>query len=461
MKKKFPITTLERSYISEIWTKLLSTKRIGQSKADKEHHDRSQFQRDYDRLIFSSPFRRMQDKTQVFPLPGSVFVHNRLTHSLEVACVGRSLGNNVARFLIENLKIKIPLIQELGSVTAAACLAHDFGNPPFGHNGEKAISLFFKNGEGKIYEKLVDNSNIWNDFINFEGNANAFRLLTHQFEGRRKGGFAMTYTTVASIVKYPYASDIKNMKKYGFFHSEKEMWNEIADELGIKQKLGHTGVFNRHPLVFLVEAADDICYRIMDIEDAHKLSILSTDETKEIFLSFFDKKEDNEQLIKIYNVCKQVTDINEQIAYLRAIIIGRLVDFCTKIFQEKHTEILEGEFQHPLINFLEGNTKDALQNCIDIGYNRIYKHQSVVEVEIAGFKIINSLLREFTNAVLNPREHFSGLLLPFIPLQFKVSEEAPPYMKIQSVIDFVSGMTDVYALDLFRKITGTGLGFRG
>ncbi|MCL2073326.1 MAG: dNTP triphosphohydrolase [Marinilabiliaceae bacterium] len=439
------------------WTKLLSTKRTGQSGKMIEHHDRSQFQRDYDRLIFSSPFRRMQDKTQVFPLPGSIFVHNRLTHSLEVACVGRSLGNNVSRFLIEKLKIANPLIEELGSVTAAACLAHDFGNPPFGHSGEKAISLFFKNGEGKKYENLIPNQNIWNDFTNFEGNANAFRLLTHQFEGRRKGGFAMTYTTVASIVKYPYPSNINGAKKYGFFNSEKEKWTKIASELGISEKSGNPGVFNRHPIVFLVEAADDICYRIMDIEDAHKLSILSTEKTKELFLSFFNKNEDKERLKKIEKVCKQVTDINEQIAYLRAIIIGRLVDFCTNIFCDNHTAILEGDFEKPLINLLEGNTKEALQNCMNIGYSTIYKHQSVVEIEIAGFKIINSLLNEFINAVLNPKEHFSGLLLPFIPLQFKVSSDAPPHLKIQSVIDFISGMTDVYALDLFRKITGTGL----
>ena len=439
------------------WTKLLSTKRTGKSENEIEHHDRTQFQRDYDRLIFSSPFRRMQDKTQVFPLPGSVFVHNRLTHSLEVASVGRSLGNNISRFLIENKKIATPLVEELGSVTAAACLAHDMGNPPFGHSGEKAISLFFKTGEGKQYEKTVNNPKIWNDFTNFEGNANVFRLLTHQFTGRRSGGFAMTYTTVASTVKYPHASDVEGKKKYGFFFTEKDVYHKIATELGIKGKKNQEGVFDRHPLVFLVEAADDICYQIMDIEDAHKLGILTTEETKRLFLNFFDNNEDKNNFEKNEKVFKQVTDLNEQIAYLRANVIGRLVDLCTKVFIQNHDAILEGEFNSPLIKKLENYTFDAMQKCIETGITRIYKHQSVVEIEIAGTKIINSLLNEFIRAVLNPNEYYSGLLLQFFPLQYKVSDDSEPYQKIQTVIDFVAGMTDVYALDLFRKINGIGL----
>ena len=233
------------------WEQLLSTKRTGQENKDVFHHDRTQFQRDFDRLVFSSPFRRLQDKTQVFPLPGSVFVHNRLTHSLEVASVGRSLGNNISRFLKETIQVKTPLVDELGSVTAAACLAHDMGNPPFGHSGEKAISDFFKNGEGQRYRDEVAERPIWNDFIDFEGNANALRLLVHQFAGRRNGGFALTYTTVASIVKYPYPSGTPQRKKYGFFQSEKAAFFDIAHELGINEDPSHPGVFARHPLVYL------------------------------------------------------------------------------------------------------------------------------------------------------------------------------------------------------------------
>ncbi len=437
------------------WEQLLSTKRTGQEERADGHHDRTQFQRDFDRLIFSSPFRRMQDKTQVFPLPGSIFVHNRLTHSLEVASVGRSLGNNVSRQLKD--KVKTPLINELGAVTAAACLAHDMGNPPFGHSGEKAISLFFKNGEGRQYRDEVTDYPIWNDFIDFEGNANALRLLIHQFSGRRRGGFALTYTTIASIVKYPYASGTPQRKKYGFFQSEKEAFNHIARELGIKEEPGNPGVFYRHPLVYLVEAADDICYQIMDIEDAHKLGILSTDETRSLLMAFFDVSDDKEQIKRINEVFKEVTDINEQIAFLRAGVIGKLVELCSQEFLKNHDDILAGTFQGSLIKQLTGTEAQAMKQCIDTGFGSIYKHPSVVEIEIAGFKILGSLLKEFTNAVMNPGDYYSGLLLPFIPQQYRVSNEAPVHQKIQTVLDFISGMTDVYALDLFQKINGIGL----
>lgn len=439
------------------WEQLLSTKRTGQENKDVFHHDRTQFQRDFDRLVFSSPFRRLQDKTQVFPLPGSVFVHNRLTHSLEVASVGRSLGNNISRFLKETIQVKTPLVDELGSVTAAACLAHDMGNPPFGHSGEKAISDFFKNGEGQRYRDEVAERPIWNDFIDFEGNANALRLLVHQFAGRRNGGFALTYTTVASIVKYPYPSGTPQRKKYGFFQSEKAAFFDIAHELGINEDPSHPGVFARHPLVYLVEAADDICYQVMDIEDAHKLGILSTSETRSLFLAFFDEVEDRARLERINQVCNEVTDANEQISFLRAGVIGKLVDLCTQNFCKNHDAILNGKFSGSLIKQLTGAPQAAMKQCEATGFQIIYKHPSVVEIEIAGFKILGSLLKEFTNAVMNPCDHYSGLLLPFIPQQYRVNDKAPVHQKIQTVLDFVSGMTDVYALDLFRKINGIGL----
>jgi dGTPase len=440
------------------WKHLLSTKRTGQSDSP-EHHDRTQFQRDYDRLIFSSPFRRMQDKTQVFPLPGSVFVHNRLTHSLEVASVGRSLGSNIARFLQDQYGDELPLSQELGSVVAAACLAHDMGNPPFGHSGEKAISDFFKHGKGQYLEDEVNNPEVWNDFLDFEGNANALRVLTHKFSGRRNGGFALTYTTVASIVKYPYASGNENLKKYGFFQSEKEMYFNIARELGIEESA--PGIFARHPLVYLVEAADDICYQIMDIEDAHKLGILSTEETKDLLLSFYDPVDDHAVLKKIESVSREVTDTNEQIAYIRAGIIGKLVAACTKIFTDHHDAILKGVFKDSLTDHLEGAMDDAMKKCERVGFKRIYRDPSVVEVEIAGFKILGTLLDEFIKAVLEPKHYYSGLLLPFIPDQYRVSNDAPVHLRIQTVIDFISGMTDVYALDLYQKISGTRLGSIG
>jgi dGTPase len=440
------------------WKHLLSTKRTGAS-VNPVQHDRTQFQRDYDRLIFSSPFRRMQDKTQVFPLPGSVFVHNRLTHSLEVASVGRSLGNNVSRFLLDKYGDELSLAQELGSVVAAACLAHDMGNPPFGHSGEKAISDYFENGGGQNLKSMIDNPAVWDDLVNFEGNANALRVLTHKFSGRRTGGFALTFTSVASIVKYPYASGNSELKKYGFFQSEKDIFLSIASELGLKEL--SPGIFARHPLVYLVEAADDICYQLMDIEDAHKLGIMSTRETRDLFMSFYDPERDRDQIGRIEIVCSEVTDVNEQIGYLRAGVIGKLVGACTDIFILNHDQILNGTFEGALTDQLSGSMDKAMKHCARIGFERIYRHPSVVEIEIAGFKILGTLLDEFVKAVLAPKQYYSRLLLPFIPQQYRVSDDSPVHLRVQTVIDFISGMTDVYALDLFRKIQGTGVAGKG
>src|SRR5690554_5223898 len=304
--------------------------------------ERTEYQRDYDRLIFSSPFRRLQNKTQVFPLPGSVFVHNRLTHSLEVSSVGRSLGENVARELRKKYPHTDAHFEEIGSIVSAACLAHDLGNPPFGHSGEEAISTFFSEGKGKTLKPLIEEEGgRWSDFIFFEGNANAIRLLMHQFRGRRKGGFAMTYTTIASIVKYPYSSELSGGKnKFGFFASEEGDYKQIADELGIIKVNNHPLKYVRHPLVYLVEAADDICYQVMDIEDAHKLQLVSTEKAKELMLNFFDE----ERKLRRLNTLSLVTDVNEQISYLQASVIGLLVDACSAIFMENEDNILSGSF---------------------------------------------------------------------------------------------------------------------
>ena len=279
------------------WKQLISAKRFGMEEFHEERQEnRSEFQRDYDRLIFSAPFRRLQNKTQVFPLPGSIFVHNRLTHSLEVSCVGRSLGNDVAKAILERQpELESSFLPEIGSIVSAACLAHDLGNPPFGHSGERAISTFFSEGKGqRLQEKQPDGEQLspmeWEDLTHFEGNANAFRILTHQFEGRRRGGFVLTYSTLASIVKYPFSSSLAGKKsKFGFFVSEEESYRKIATELGLIQLSEQPLKYARHPLVYLVEAADDICYQMMDIEDAHKLKIITTDETKELLMAFFSE----------------------------------------------------------------------------------------------------------------------------------------------------------------------------
>ena len=437
------------------WHKLLTSLRTGkEGREDKAHHDRTQFQRDFDRLIFSSPFRRLQNKTQVFPLPGSIFVHNRLTHSLEVASVGRSLGNNISRKLKEHKSDLPGLIDEIGYAVAAACLAHDMGNPPFGHSGEKALSEYFSNGAGRQYETECS-AEEWCDLTSFEGNANALRLLTHQFNGRRKGGYAMTYTTIASIIKYPWASCSGIKKKYGYFQSEKETFDGIMSELEIACVDGEKNIYARHPLVYLVEAADDICYQIMDIEDAHKLRILSYDETLNLFMNFLTEEE--KEGAKFNEVFKEVSDNNEQIAYLRAKVIGKLVNECTNIYLDNYDGIMAGTFNKSLISRLSDVPAQAMDIVADTAFRRVYKHPMVAEVELSGFKILGTLVDEFTKAVLNPEPHYSKMLLPFMPQQYLIENDASVYKKIQTVLDFVSGMTDVYALDIYRKLQGTGI----
>ena len=417
--------------------------------------DRSEFQRDYDRLIFSAPFRRLQNNTQVFPLPGRVFVHNRLTHSLEVSCVGRSLGNDVANQLLKKHPDLVDShISEIGSIVSAACLAHDLGNPPFGHSGEKAISTYFSEGQGMALKKELSPME-WDDLTHFEGNANAFRILTHQFEGRRKGGFVMTYSTLASIVKYPFSSQLAGKKsKFGFFLSEEADYQKIARELGIIQlsKPDEPLRYARHPLVYLVEAADDICYQMMDIEDAHKLKLLTHDETKGLYMLFFDEKRKK----RIEEVCRIVTDVNEQIAYLRSSVIGALIKECTRVFTENEKKILAGEFEGALIKHICSPLKEAYENCSAIALQRIYRSSDVLDIELAGFRVISTLIDLMINAVRSPEKAYSQLLINRVSGQYNVN--APTlYGKIQAVLDYISGMTDVYALDLYRKIKGNSL----
>jgi len=439
------------------WNQIISTTRLGQELATKDHkHSRTQFQRDYDRIIFSSPFRRMQNKTQVFPLPGSVFVHNRLTHSLEVASVGRSLGSMfVEKAESEKMEIENPLFLEIGSVVSAACLAHDMGNPPFGHSGEDAIAQFFKkSNEPRLQNELSEAE--WRDFIQFDGNANAFRLLSHQFNGRREGGFALTYTTLASVVKYPYESMLTEKPKFGFFQSEKEIYSRIASELGLNQIGENPDKYIRHPLVFLVEAADDICYQLMDLEDAHKLKIHSFDQTRSLLLNFFDPQTEQKQIIRMNETLNLVADPNEQIAYLRASVIGKLVKQCIDVFYEKHVAIFNGNFQKALIDQVQPTSLAAISEIKDVSIRNIYNDRSVVEIEISGYQIIGTLLEVFVDAILNPNEGFSKKLLQLMPDQYGGNHEST-YQKVQAVVDFVSGMTDLYALDLYRKIKGINI----
>ena len=440
------------------WKQLISNKRFGQEHKHAERHDdRSEFKRDYDRLIFSSAFRRLQNKTQVFPLPGSIFVHNRLTHSLEVASVGMSIGNDISRRVIQKRpELKETLVEELGTIVSAACLAHDLGNPPFGHSGEKAIQTFFSEGPGQKIKSMVS-SEFWDDITHFEGNANAFRILTHRFKGRRQGGFVMTYSMLASIVKYPFASSLAgNHGKFGFFASEADSYRKIADELGIfcKSAPGEPLKYARHPLVYMVEAADDICYEIMDIEDSHKLKILSFAETEHLLLSFFD--EEIQQKIRQRIIDEELTDENEKVVYMRASVIGKLENECVAAFLAHEEEILAGTFEGSLIDHISERQKKAYKECEKISYSKIYQSKPVLDIELSGYKIMATLMEVFVEAAVNPSRFNSKQLLRRVSSQYDIENENLEE-RIMAVIDYISGMTDIYALDIYQKINGISL----
>ena len=440
------------------WQQLISNKRLGQEHRHPERHDdRTEFKRDYDRLIFSAPFRRLQNKTQVFPLPGSVFVHNRLTHSLEVSSVGMSLGNDVARLLTQrHPELRDTLFQEIGQIVATACLAHDMGNPPFGHSGEKAIQTFFTEGPGNELQRQLPHA-FWDDITHFEGNANAFRLLTHQYLGRRAGGFVMTYPMLASIVKYPFSSAAAGKKgKFGFFTTEKDTFRRIADELGIPctSEPGDPLRYARYPLVYLVEAADDICYEIVDLEDAHKLKILTFDETAQLLLGFFD----DEQQTRIRQRLEEegVTDDNEKVVYMRACAIGLLENECVRVFADHEEQILNGQFEGSLIDHISQQPCEAYRHCARLSLQRIYRSKPVLDVELSGYKIMETLMQQMTDAVMHPERFYSKQLISRVSSQYDI---ASPNLetRIMAVIDYISGMTDVYALDEYQKICGLSL----
>ena len=439
------------------WPRLICDKRFGLEDfhENKPRGIRTDFRRDYDRLVFSSPFRRLQNKTQVFPLPGSIFVHNRLTHSMEVACVGKSMADEIADALRVRHAGKewVDTLRNISDIVAAACLAHDLGNPPFGHSGEKAISTFFSEGDGRTLNSVLTDAQ-WADLTHFEGNANAFRLLTHSFKGRRQGGFAMTYSTLASIVKYPFESRLAEKNKFGFFSSEKETYEKVASELGIRRLSAPDGLvrYARHPLVFIVEAADDICYEVMDIEDAHKLRILTTSEVVDAFLSFFP----DERRRSVISVMDRVVDPNEKIAYLRSCVVGILVQRCADAFLSHEQDILDGTLDRPLLELIPERERAGYALCNQISWNKIYNSGDVVDIELAGNHIITFLLQKFVDAVVNPDLNYSRLLLGKFPHQYDVHSPSL-FTRIQAVLDHVSGMTDVYALDLYRKLNGTNL----
>lgn len=447
---------------------LFTEKRVGYDKA--QSGPRSGFQRDFDRLIFSSAFRRLQNKTQVFPLPGTAFVHNRLTHSLEVASVGRSLGKMVGEFISAAYKTRHEEAYEfyryeLSNVVAAACLAHDIGNPAFGHSGEKAISAYFIEHATDTIDGEPMRAHFtereWQDLCTFEGNANAVRVLTHPFRGRFQGGFGLTYTTIASILKYPCESvavdkRFKHRKKWGFFQPEQQTIETIATSLGMVKESNAPLIYKRHPFVYLVEAADDICYSIVDMEDAHRLHILSTSAVADALLQVINSLDAGErQSGKTYGYFKKMNDANEAIAFLRARVINLLTHRATEVFMENSASILEGTFNDTLIDVINTET-GALKNIQELSVAKIYSHDTVVQIELAGYNVMSELLHAFVPALLKSTpSHKEKNVLKLIPFQFTEFEATDSkYEKVLSALDYISGMTDEYATELYRRLKG-------
>jgi len=457
------------------WQSLYSAKRTGDREDKNLNPDsvRTSFLRDYDRIIFSSAFRRLQNKTQVFPLPGPVFVHNRLTHSLEVASVGRSLGKAVgdaiaAKYNNETDDFKEFYKYELPSVIAAACLAHDIGNPPFGHSGEDAIRTFFREVDGDtrkiIHDSLSDNQR--RDFEYFEGNANALRTLTNNFNEQEAGGYRLTYSTLAGIVKYPSSSSegfnkttgLIAIKKSGFFDSEIALFENIAQTFALPKVEGFNHVYARHPFVYLTEAADDICYRIIDLEDAHRMHIVSLQKIKDLFYTFFEKETGYDGIDYVSRKVNNLVDDNQKVQFIRAKWIGLMVGKLSALFMQHEDALLSGSLQKDLLSCLPDEYTALIKEINTYSYNHVYNYKSVVEIEIAGYNLIGGLLKEFIQAVLQPSHSKSGKVIQLISKQFPITQQKENlYADVQSVVDFISGMTDLYAIDLYRKMTGISI----
>ncbi|WP_343487847.1 dGTP triphosphohydrolase [Allomuricauda sp. d1] len=450
------------------WEQLLSLKRQGDThKRLRKEQDETRlgFEVDYDRIIFSSAFRRLQDKTQVMPLPigkGSRkdFVHTRLTHSLEVSVVGRSLGRIAGKEILG----KYPHLEEIsghrfndfGAIVAAASLAHDIGNPPFGHSGEKAIGAFFKSGKGQQYQSDLTDKEC-QDLGAFEGNANGFKLLAESREGV-PGGLRLSYATLGAFTKYPKESLPKKPtthvadKKFGFFQSERSFFLEVADELGLRRKSDNpeTG-FYRHPLTYLVEAADDICYTIIDFEDGINLGLISEDYALEYLIKLVKDRIDTQK----YN---SMTQTDDRLSYLRALSISSLINEAVKVFLDYEEAILKGEFSSPLLD--KSQFKPQIDDIIKLSVEKVYQSNEVVEKELAGYRIISDLLEALTGALLHLREgkqtNYDALLLKSMGIHFN-AERSTTYQLLMDAACFVASLSDSEAVHLHNKITGRAI----
>ncbi len=442
------------------WEQLLSLKRFGDTNKrlrNEQDETRLGFEVDYDRIIFSSEFRSLQDKTQVIPLSQTDFVHTRLTHSLEVSVVGRSLGRQVGQKVLQ----KHPHLNavhgyqanDFGAIVASAALAHDIGNPPFGHSGEKAIGHYFNDGKGKQYAKQLTQKE-YQDLCDFEGNANGFKIVTQTRKGR-EGGLRLSYATLGAFTKYPKESLPKKEtthiadKKYGFFQSEKDEFIDVATELGLIQtRTGNDISFMRHPLAYLVEAADDICYTIIDFEDGINLGLIQEEFALEYLINLVRDTINTSK----YN---SLDNTQDRVSYLRALAINTLINEAVAVFMQNEEAILDGSFSTALLD--KSKYEAQINDILKLSVSNIYQSKEVIDKEISGYEVITKLLDTFIPAVNNlhygKASNYDKLITKTLPKTISIDSDQL-YNRVLSVCHYVSLLSDSNAVLTYRKLNG-------
>ena len=447
------------------WNQLLSRSRLGSDRLATGTSARTDFQRDFDRIVFSSAFRRMQDKTQVFPLSRVDYIRTRLTHSLEASSIGRSLGTQVGERVIARRNLPDYEASDFGDICAAACLAHDIGNPPFGHSGEDAFRSWASEASyGRPRVDMLKDSER-EDFTSFEGNAQGFRILTRLQNPDNPGGLQLTCATLAAFTKYPRESCLGgniypgvSAKKHGFFAEDRELFEQVAERVGLIRRDGSRAVWCRHPLAFLVEAADDISYRVIDIEDGYRLGYLTFDEVMSLYLDILGEPE------KQHLRMQGIADHKGRVEFLRAKVINEAISQAMDCFLDNEQAILDGVFDQPLLS--QFPRRAAMDRLIEMASERIYRATEVVEIQAAGFQVIGDLLERFIQVLDNLAEQGeraapkSQMISGLIPEQFIGPGRVPSanfYTRLLRLTDFIAGMTDSYAVSLYKKITGISL----
>lgn len=447
------------------WPKLLSRHRLGSAAEPGDNTARTDFQRDFDRIVFSSAFRRLQDKTQVFPLSKIDYVRTRLTHSLEASSIGRSLGTLVGERVIARHRLHGFEAADFGSICAAACLAHDIGNPPFGHSGEDAIRQWASSAEYGARRVGLLRSSEREDFLAFEGNAQGFRIVTRLQNPDNPGGLQLTSATLAAFTKYPRESCLGgnrfegvSMKKQGFFAADRESFQAVASHVGLIPREGPYARWCRHPLAFLVEAADDIAYRVIDIEDGYRLGHFSFDEVTGAFLDLIPERDKQRRRMQ------GIRERKDRVEFLRAKVINEIISQALTCFMDNEQAILDGRFDLPLLQELP--CREQADRLVSMAKRTIYCAPEVVSIQAAGFQVIHDLLERFIQVIDDVAERGhqasprSRMLIRLVPDQFVGIDLEPspdPYTRLLLLTDFVSGMTDSYAVSLYKKVTGISL----